>query len=189
MSMDTVSIVVIGDRGVGCSAMIAKFCGVESVWSTFVHASVEIDRRIFKVRLWDVRKGDAVLPLMYYRHANGMLFVYDVTRVDTFHKIRSWFEEAQERAGDGVETVIVGNKCDLQECRAVSNERGQLLADELGAKFIETSANSGVNINRVFTELASDIVKAEEKKLKDSTTIHITGSEDTIDSPLTGCSC
>ena len=45
--------------------------------------------------------------------------------------------------------MLIGNKCDLSDQRAVDKERGQLLADEHGIKFMETSAKDNINIKEV----------------------------------------
>ena len=55
--------------------------------------------------------------------------------------------------------ILIGNKCDWEEKRAVSTEQGQALADELGIPFLEVSAKSNINIEKAFYSLASDIKK------------------------------
>jgi Ras-related protein Rab-8A len=58
-----------------------------------------------------------------------------------------------------VNKILIGNKCDWEEKRVVSTERGQALADELGISFLEVSAKSNINIDRAFYNLAADIKK------------------------------
>lgn len=55
--------------------------------------------------------------------------------------------------------ILIGNKCDWEEKRAVSTERGQQLADELGIPFLEVSAKSNINVDQAFYSLAADIKK------------------------------
>ena len=55
--------------------------------------------------------------------------------------------------------ILIGNKCDWEEKRAVSVERGQELADELGIPFMEVSAKSNINVEKAFYSLAADIKK------------------------------
>lgn len=54
---------------------------------------------------------------------------------------------------------MIGNKCDWEEKRVVSQEQGQALADELGIPFLEVSAKSNINIDKAFFSLAADIKK------------------------------
>lgn len=55
--------------------------------------------------------------------------------------------------------ILIGNKCDWEEKRVVSIERGQQLADELGIPFLEVSAKSNTNVEKAFYSLAADIKK------------------------------
>ena len=62
---------------------------------------------------------------------------------------------------------MIGNKCDWEEKRVVSTERGQQLADELGIPFMEVSAKSNINIEKAFFTLASEI----KTRIMDSTRV------------------
>jgi nuclear control of ATPase protein 2 len=73
--------------------------------------------------------------------------------------IRTWFSNVEQHATEGVNKILIGNKCDWEEKRAVSTERGQALADELGIPFMEVSAKSNINIDKAFYNLAADIKK------------------------------
>ena len=73
--------------------------------------------------------------------------------------IRTWFSNVEQHATEGVNKILIGNKCDWEEKRAVSTERGQQLADELGIPFLEVSAKSNINIDKAFYSLAADIKK------------------------------
>lgn len=78
--------------------------------------------------------------------------------------IRTWFSNVEQHATEGVNKILIGNKCDWEEKRAVSTEQGQALADELGVPFMEVSAKSNINVEKAFFSLASDI----KKKIMDS---------------------
>lgn len=73
--------------------------------------------------------------------------------------IRTWFSNVEQHATEGVNKILIGNKCDWEEKRAVSTERGQALADELGIPFLEVSAKSNINVDKAFYNLAADIKK------------------------------
>ena len=80
--------------------------------------------------------------------------------------IRTWFSNVEQHATEGVNKILIGNKCDWEEKRAVSTEQGQALADELGIPFMEVSAKSNINVENAFYSLASDI----KKRIIDTTT-------------------
>jgi Ras-related protein Rab-8A len=116
----------------------------------------------------------------YYRGAMGILLVYDVTDERSFNSnnpppmqpasplnsetlywgmltgsdIRTWFQNVEQHATEGVHKILIGNKCDWTEKRVVSEDQGRALAQELGIPFIETSAKSNVNVEEAFFSLA-----------------------------------
>ncbi len=65
----------------------------------------------------------------------------------------------EQHATEGVNKILIGNKCDWEDRRVVSTERGQQLADELGIPFLEVSAKSNINVEKAFYSLAADIKK------------------------------
>lgn len=71
--------------------------------------------------------------------------------------IRTWFSNVEQHATEGVNKILIGNKCDWEEKRAVSTAQGQALADELGIPFLEVSAKSNINVDKAFYSLAGDI--------------------------------
>ena len=73
--------------------------------------------------------------------------------------IRTWFSNVEQHATEGVNKILIGNKCDWEEKRAVSTEQGEALAAELGIPFIEVSAKSNINVDKAFYSLAADIKK------------------------------
>lgn len=82
--------------------------------------------------------------------------------------IRTWFSNVEQHASEGVNKILIGNKCDWEEKRAVSTEQGQALADELGIPFLEVSAKSNINIEKAFYSLASDVKKRLIDSSKDA---------------------
>ena len=70
-----------------------------------------------------------------------------------------WFQNVEQHATEGVNKILIGNKCDWTDKRAVTPEQGQALADELGVPFLEVSAKNNINIDNAFYSLAADIKK------------------------------
>ena len=58
-----------------------------------------------------------------------------------------------QNAPPGVELLLIGNKCDWEERRAVESERGEQLARSQGIPFLEISARTGHNIDEVRGQL------------------------------------
>lgn len=95
----------------------------------------------------------------------GILLVYDITSEKSFDSIRNWIRNIEEHASSDVERMLIGNKCDMNDRRQVSRERGEKLGIEYGMKFMETSAKLNENIEKAFITLARDIKTKTEKRL------------------------
>jgi len=95
----------------------------------------------------------------------GILLVYDVCDERSFNSnhllllslildIRTWFQNVEQHATEGVHKILIGNKCDWTEKRVISEDQGRALAQELGIPFMETSAKSNINVEEAFFSLA-----------------------------------
>lgn len=73
-----------------------------------------------------------------------------------------WLRQVRKSFHDrNVNMILVANKRDVPDSqRVVARWEGEILAQELNIRYIETSAKSYVNIERIFTSLATDIKSA-----------------------------
>jgi Ras-related protein Rab-8A len=93
---------------------------------------------------------------MYYRGAQGIAIVYDITNRQSFERVRYWYAQCCNEGDEGSRFLLIGNKVDLEDERKVSEEDGRALAEELGANFIETSAKANMNVADAFRSLSLD---------------------------------
>ena len=100
----------------------------------------------------------------------GILLVYDVTDDRSFNSmslyirltdpkclapdIRTWHANIEQHASEGVNKILIGNKSDWTDKRAVPEELGRDLARELGIRFMETSAKLNEGVEEAFFTLA-----------------------------------
>lgn len=163
-----IKLLLIGDSGVGKSCCLLRFSEdsftpsfITTIGIDFKIRTIELDGKRVKLQIWDTAGQERfrTITTAYYRGAMGILLVYDVTDERSFNNIRTWFSNVEQHATEGVNKILIGNKCDWEEKRAVSTERGQQLADELGIPFMEVSAKGNINIEKAFYSLAGDIKK------------------------------
>lgn len=86
--------------------------------------------------------------------------------------IRTWHSNIEQHASEGVSRLLVGNKSDWVEKRAVSREEAQALADELGIRYVETSAKNNDQVDEAFFSLAREV----KAKLIENGSINTAGS-------------
>lgn len=92
---------------------------------------------------------------MYYRNANCAVVVYDITQSASLDKARTWIRELQKQADPSIIIALCGNKLDLSERRAVSEEDVKKYEELENLMWKETSAKDGTNVNEVFKELGT----------------------------------
>ena len=98
----------------------------------------------------------------------AFLLVYDVTNQESFNTAKQQLKEIERHASADVETIVLGNKCDMEDKRKVTKEQGMQLAQEHNVKFMETSAMNRTNVEMAFTEVASDIKhKMDQREVAD----------------------
>ncbi|VCW67512.1 unnamed protein product, partial [Gulo gulo] len=90
----------------------------------------------------------------YYRDAQALLLLYDITNKSSFDNIRAWLTEIHEYAQRDVVIMLLGNKADVSHERVIRSEDGETLAREYGVPFMETSAKTGMNVELAFLAIA-----------------------------------
>lgn len=113
-----------------------------------------------KLQIWDTAGQERfrTITSAYYRGADGIITVYDVTNQESFDHVQDWLHEVERYASPGTVKLLVGNKCDRED-RVVSTEAGEAFAANLNLPFLETSAKSGDNVEAAFLAIASELIK------------------------------
>eukprot|EP00448_Togula_jolla_P003891 CAMPEP_0170597970 /NCGR_PEP_ID=MMETSP0224-20130122/15993_1 /TAXON_ID=285029 /ORGANISM="Togula jolla, Strain CCCM 725" /LENGTH=248 /DNA_ID=CAMNT_0010922481 /DNA_START=50 /DNA_END=797 /DNA_ORIENTATION=- len=159
-------LLLIGDSGVGKSCLLLRFADdtyTESYISTigvdFKIRTLDLEGKTVKLQIWDTAGQERfrTITSSYYRGAHGIIVVYDVTDKESFNNVKHWMQEIDKYAADGVNKLLVGNKCDLSSKKVVSYDEAKELADSLGVQFMETSAKNAHNVEQAFQMMAGEI--------------------------------
>uniref|UniRef100_A0A8C9G1Y5 small monomeric GTPase n=1 Tax=Pavo cristatus TaxID=9049 RepID=A0A8C9G1Y5_PAVCR len=170
-------LLLIGDSGVGKTCLLFRFSEdafnttfISTIGIDFKIRTIELDGKKIKLQIWDTAGQERfrTITTAYYRGAMGIMLVYDITNEKSFDNIKNWIRNIEEHASSDVERMILGNKCDMNEKRQVSKEKGEKLAIDYGIKFLETSAKSSINVEEAFFTLARDIMTKLNRKMNDS---------------------
>ncbi|XP_072267373.1 ras-related protein Rab-10-like isoform X1 [Pyxicephalus adspersus] len=158
-------LVMTGDSNVGKTCIMTRYTEniipsyISTVGIDFKTKTIHIENTPIKLQIWDTAGQERfhTLSVSYFRGAQGFLLVYDITNTNSFENISLWMRDIKMKAGEEVEVVLLGNKCDKEDEREVSKERGEKLAWEYGIPFFETSAKENINIDKAFLNLSKAI--------------------------------
>jgi small GTP-binding protein len=170
-------ILLLGDGGVGKTSLLLRFIDntfdpdyKSTIGVQFMTRVVKFDNRNVKLIIWDIagQSKHATYRHLYYKAANGIILVYDITRGRTFENLPRWLQDARASIGSDLKIAVLGNKMDLEQDRVVNWASGQLFTEEHKAElFSETSAKSGQNVEAAFLALAKALVAKSEKDHND----------------------
>uniref|UniRef100_A0A8C4ZHI7 RAS and EF-hand domain containing 2 n=1 Tax=Gadus morhua TaxID=8049 RepID=A0A8C4ZHI7_GADMO len=164
-------LVLAGDAGSGKSSFLMRLTLNE--FRTDMQTTLGVDFQMKKLlvdgekttlQIWDTAGQERFrcIARSYFRKANGVLLLYDVTSESSFLNVRAWMEQIQDSTEGQIPMCIIGNKVDLREERpvgCVSTAHGEKLASVYGALFCETSAKEGTNVVEAVLHLAREVKK------------------------------
>lgn len=119
-----------------------------------------------KLQIWDTAGQERfrTITSAYYRGADGIIMVFDVTSTESFDHVNDWLKEVNRYAAEGTVKLLVGNKSDRTADRVVTEEQAKEFADELGIPFIETSAKSSKNVEEAFLTMAGELIRQRDAR-------------------------
>ncbi|KAG8997712.1 Ras GTPase ras2 [Tulasnella sp. JGI-2019a] len=159
--MDNWRITVLGDGGVGKTALAVQYmlgCFVETYDPTIEDAyrkQALIDDRMCFIEVIDTAGQEeyATLRDQWVREGQGFVLVYSIASRSTFDRLEVFRQSMLRVKGQNPTYILVGNKSDKTQEREVSREDGAMLARRLGCEFLETSARTAHNVERLFSTL------------------------------------
>ncbi|XP_075160137.1 RAS oncogene family member Rab19 [Haematobia irritans] len=191
-------VVLIGDANTGKTCIVERFKTgnfIERHGNTigvdFSMKTISLEGKLVKLQIWDTAGQERfrTITQSYYRSANGIIVVYDITSRNSFANIQKWIEEVRRYTTSNVMLIIVGNKCDLDSEREVEFEEAQQMCQYIPEVLfvLETSAKENRNIDDAFVALATEL-----KKQIDTSVTQVQTDQDAIklgqSKPLKQCS-
>jgi len=179
---ENIKVILIGDSGVGKTNLINVSSGgafneneKSSLTASYLKKVITINNEKYTLSLWDTIGQEKLRSLskLFFKNSKIVIYVYDITNLESFNGLESWNKDVKEMVGDDdtIIKAIVGNKQDLYLSEKVSEDTALNYASTLNAKFKLTSAKTDPKgFNSFLEELLKDYIdknlknKNEDKK-------------------------
>eukprot|EP00029_Vermamoeba_vermiformis_P007922 TRINITY_DN3567_c0_g1_i1.p1 TRINITY_DN3567_c0_g1~~TRINITY_DN3567_c0_g1_i1.p1 ORF type:complete len:220 (+),score=60.95 TRINITY_DN3567_c0_g1_i1:43-702(+) len=194
-------LLIVGESGVGKSSILTRFTEdtfssdfMSTIGVDFKFKSLTIDGKTIRLQIWDTAGQERfrAITTCYYRGAQGILLVFDVTQPETFQKLPLWLEEIKKNCKKDVKVVVAANKID-EKVKNVDMNSVKEFCDKNALKYVETSAKENTNIEKIFIELAKSILgntlQASDFKNKAGLTNTVKVDVDNKEKPEGNCAC
>ncbi|KAK4056314.1 RAS2 protein [Microbotryomycetes sp. JL221] len=160
----SVKLVVLGDGGVGKTALTIQLCLNHFIEDSYRKHAV-IDNQPCLLEILDTAGQEEYTALrdQWIREGEGFVLVYSITARPTFERIERFRNQIiRVKDTNSVPIMLVGNKADRRTEREVSSEEGEALARSLGCMFHETSAKTRMNLELAFYDVVRKIRTQKE---------------------------
>ena len=172
-------VIVIGDAAVGKSAIVQMFHSkgthypkqyAMTTGCDFVMKEVKIPdtNTTVELHIYDC-SGQVVFKELvseYWKNANMVMLVYDVSNQDSFNNLGSWLDLLRKKCPEKVlPGVLIANKIDLEDRIRVHTAEGSEFARQHHLEFMPVSAQKNTNVETPFQELAKSFAKLYEEKI------------------------
>ncbi|KAF9466832.1 ras-domain-containing protein [Collybia nuda] len=166
-------LLLIGNSSVGKSSLLLRFSDEQWLPEDESSATIGVDFRVHKMEIkgkkvklsiWDTAGQERfrTITSSYYRGAQGIILVYDVSNRESFDALPRWYSELETYVSNSVVKILVGNKVDKEFSRQVSTVEGQQFAKRMNSLFIEASAKTAIGVNEAFQEVVERILDTPE---------------------------
>ena len=167
----SLKVVFLGDTAVGKSCLAVRFVRNEffefqepTIGAAFLGKNINLNDKRYKFEIWDTAGQERYRSLapMYYRGAKAAVIVYDITDEDTFKGAKTWVSEIQKKSENCL-ILLVGNKVDLTMNRKVDIHMVKEYVESNNLIYMESSAKTGLNVDKIFTTIAENIPEDNEQ--------------------------
>ena len=169
-------ILIVGDINAGKTSILDQFTNQHFDGSYISTIGIDFNVKILsikdginvKLQIWDTcgQERFRALTRSYYRNADAIIIVYDITSTKSFENAKIWIKEVEQYVDSSVLAVLAGNKSDLYINRKVQYFQGYQLAQEKQMEFFETSAKYDNNIETLFQFIAHKLYSTKKKNVK-----------------------
>jgi Ras-related protein Ral-A len=155
-------VIMVGSGGVGKSALTLQFMydefveDYEPTKADSYRKKVVLDGEEVQIDILDTagQEDYAAIRDNYFRSGEGFLCVFSITEIESFQATAEFREQIlRVKSDERIPFLLVGNKMDLEERRQVPVDVAQSRAGQWNVPYVETSAKTRANVDKVFYDL------------------------------------
>ena len=168
-------LLIVGDSTVGKTSILNRYTNgdfnkhyLATVGLDFFKKDEIFDGKTVRIKIWDTAGQERYKALTqgYFRNAEGIMIVYDVSNSTTFDDLKYWIQSVKTHINvenDNVPVIIIGNKIDIFE-REISKEQAEKFSKEQKFEYFETSAKNGKGVDECIRHLIKKVLKIKNIK-------------------------
>ena len=165
----SVQLLIIGDSSVGKTSILTRYSNgtfkedyIATVGLDYYSKNEVLNNKTIHIKIWDTAGQERYKALTqgFFRNAQGVMVVYDVTNSESFENLKYWISSIQKNTDNNkvsIPVIILGNKIDVED-REIKNEDAEKYAEENKYKYFETSAKTGEGIDDAIRELVNQVL-------------------------------
>lgn len=138
-----------------------------TVGSSVLQKEIKVNNETVRFAIWDTAGAERFLSLgkLYFRDARAALVVVDLTNPEGLKDTQKWIDTLKHDGPSKVALFILGNKCDLEDSRAITNDSlSEFATINEAIGFYEVSAKTGVGINEAFDAVIAELLELPAAK-------------------------
>ena len=168
----------LGNSHVGKTSYILRFTddkynevNLPTTGIDFKTKRIKYNNKEYTIEFYDTAGQERyrAISLNSIKSADGIILMFDLTDQKSYDEISNWVENIKQIQEEDYPMILVGNKCDLEKERIISNEEGIELSKKFNLQFFEVSNKTNKNIEESGNAIIKLIIERKQQKIKELT--------------------
>ena len=195
---DMFKLITVGDSNVGKTSIIRRYIynvfdknSMSTIGISFCFKEICLEnKKKIKLKVLDTAGQEKYnfLTKSYFKNADGVLFVFDLNRLESFENIENWinlYEQNNNR--NDIPKYLIGNKSDLE--KNVEKKKIDEFIKKYNYNYEECSALDNINIDNIFQKMGEQIYNNYLLREKDQKNIKVSEFVEEKEKKTNKCVC